>query len=149
NLGAGKLDRVTKIVRITLVIGISAAIVFSGIALAFPKQIFTAFSSEAEVQGMAFLYMGSLAVSFLSFALMAPYNAVLNGLGHASLGLFIGIMDGVVARIGLSLLLGVTFKMGVMGFWYGNAFAGYVTVIIGAAYYYSGRWRKRKLLIQN
>jgi Na+-driven multidrug efflux pump len=90
--------------------------------------------------------MPVMVVTFLGSALMTPYNSLINGLGYASLSMVIGLLDGVVARISLSLALGAAF--GVMGYWYGNAVAGFVTVILAAAYYYSGRWRTRKLLVE-
>ena len=62
------------------------------------------------------------------------------------LSLMIGLLDGVVARISLSLLLGSRF--GIEGFWYGNSAAGFVTVILAGAYYFSGRWKTRKLLVR-
>lgn len=58
----------------------------------------------------------------------------------------ISLLDGVVARIGLCILLGDT--MGLTGFWLGNALAGFVTTIMAGAYYYSGKWRKRQPLLQ-
>jgi putative MATE family efflux protein len=148
NLGAGKLDRVSRIVRISLFIAVTYAIVFSAVIIIFPEQIFRLFSKEPEVLAMAGKFMPSLAVCYITFGLMCPFNALINGLGFASLGLVSGILDGVVARIGLSLLLGLTFSWGVAGFWYGNAYAGFVTVMIGGIYYFSGRWKKRKLIIQ-
>ena len=58
----------------------------------------------------------------------------------------ISVLDGVVARIGLCILLGNT--MGLSGFWLGNALAGFVTTIMAGVYYYSGAWKKRHLLLK-
>ena len=51
-------------------------------------------------------------------------------------------MDGILTRIGLSLLLGVGLAWGIRGFWYGNALSGLVPFLIGAAYLFSGRWKR-------
>ncbi|NLO46705.1 MAG: MATE family efflux transporter [Clostridiales bacterium] len=147
NLGAGKPERVKRIVNTTLLICIGAFLVISIPFIVFSKQVFMIFSSDPEVLEMAPSYMWVLTVYFLTFALMSPYKAVVNGLGHASLGFAIGIMDGVITRIGLAVLLGITFNMGVMGFWFGSAAAGITAALIGGIYYYSGRWKKRKLLV--
>jgi len=37
---------------------------------------------------------------------------------------------------------------GIMGFWYGNVFAGYVPFIVGGLYFSSGMWKHRKLAIE-
>ena len=147
NLGAGKPERIKRIVNTILLICIGAFLVISTTFIVFSKQVFMIFSNDPEVLKMAPSYMWVLAVYFLTFALMSPFNAVVNGLGHASLGFFIGMMDGVVTRIGLAVLLGITFNMGIMGFWLGSAAAGITAALIGGTYYYSGRWKKRKLLV--
>ena len=59
-----------------------------------------------------------------------------------------GLIDSVVARVGLSYLLGVVLGRGIEGFWYGNAIAGYCPMLIGGVYYFSGLWKKRRLLIR-
>jgi len=147
NMGAGKPDRVKLMVRTASIICIGAGVLVSGIFLIFPKQIFSLFDTNPEVLAWAPRYMWTLALAFLSFALMSPFNAVINGIGFAGLSLVIAIMDGVVSRIGLSLFMGITLNMGIEGFWYGNSIAGFTTGIIGGAYYLSGKWKTRKLII--
>ena len=53
----------------------------------------------------------------------------------------VALLDGILCRIGLSLLLGVTLGMGIRGFWYGNALSGLVPFLIGGGYLLSGRWK--------
>jgi putative MATE family efflux protein len=149
NIAAEKYDRVKKIVRVSLICCFIFATFLSVIMELFPKQIFSIFDTDAEVLEWAPAYMHVAVVTFFSFVFMTPFNAVINGLGYATLSFVIGMMDGVVARIGLSLLMGIAMDMGIIGFWYGNALAGYVSAILGAAYYFSGRWKTHKLLIDN
>lgn len=144
-LGARKYDRVTKIVHISLAVNIAYIAVLSVLLLCFPTEVFRLFTSDSDVLSWAGRYMPVMVVTFVGSALMTPYNSLINGLGYASLSMVIGLLDGVVARIALSLALGAAY--GIMGYWYGNAIAGFVTVILAAAYYYSGRWRTRKLLV--
>ena len=145
NLGARKPDRVKRIVHISLALNLAYTAILSAVLLLFPHQIFRAFTSDAEVLQWASAYMPVCIVGYIASALMMPYNAVINGLGYASLSLIIGLLDSVVARIALSLIMGKIW--GIMGYWYGNALAGYVTVILAAMYYYSGRWKTRKLAV--
>ena len=85
---------------------------------------------------------------FLSFALMAPTLGLINGVGFTSLNLVIALLDGVAARIGFSLLLGMTAGMGLEGFWLGSALAGYVSVLLAGIYFFSGKWKTRKLTVE-
>ena len=148
NLGAKKIDRVRRIIGSSLIFCFCIACVLSGLMVAFPKQIFGLFDDDPEVLEMAVTFVPIAVLNFFGFALRAPFNALVNGLGFASMGLFIGIMDGVVARVGLTMLLGVALGFGIQGFWYGNVFAGYVTFFIGGIYYLTGRWKNREPVIK-
>lgn len=147
NLGAGRQDRIPRIVHTHLGINVAAATLFSVIFILFPEGMFSIFNSDPEVLAWARSYIGVAVLAYFSMALMSPYNAVINGIGYASLSLVIGLLDGVIARVGLSLLLGDVLGWGVQGYWYGNVLAGFVTVILAAIYFYSGRWKKRKIII--
>ncbi len=147
NLGAKKRDRVSKIVHTSLAINLAYVVVLCTVLMIFPTQIFRLFTADAAVLEWAPAFMPVMVVTFVANALMSPYNALINGLGYASLSMVIGLLDGVVARISLGLALGAAY--GIMGYWYGNALAGFVTVVLAAAYYYSGRWKTRKLLVEN
>lgn len=148
NMGAGKPERVKKLVWVALAVDMVAFVIMAAVYLGFPEAVFGLFNSDPEVLAWASRYMVTCVLAILTFALMSPFNAVINGIGYASLGFVIGMLDGVVARIGLSLLMGITFGMGIEGFWYGNALAGFATVIPAAIYFFSGRWQKRKLIVE-
>ena len=70
----------------------------------------------------------------------------MSGVGASTLQLGVSLMDGVVARIGLSMLFGITLTMGLSGFWIGSAMATYVTVILGWLFFFFGRWQNRSLV---
>jgi Na+-driven multidrug efflux pump len=139
---------VPKVVHCILAVCTIEAVICSLVIFFFPVQVFSLFNRDSEVLKLCVLYRGAAVVAYMSFGLRAAYNAVVNGIGFASLGLFSGLMDGVVARIGLALLLGVTFGFGVQGYWYGSAMAGLVSAGIVGIYYYSGKWKTRKLITQ-
>jgi len=83
---------------------------------------------------------------FLSFALMSPALGFINGVGFVGLNMAVAIGDGVIARIGLSLLFANVLGLGLHGYWWGSALAGFVSVLGGWAYYFFGKWQSRKLL---
>ena len=47
---------------------------------------------------------------------------------------------------GLGLLLSGPLGLGLHGYWWGSALAGFVSTIGGWAYFFSGRWKTRKIL---
>ena len=69
-------------------------------------------------------------------------------LGFAALGFTVGMLDGVVFRIGISILLGTVLKMDITGFWLGSVLAGYTYLFVGGAYFFSGKWRTRPLAVK-
>lgn len=148
NYAAGKKQRVVKIVGTVALYGLSFALILSVIMIFFPEQVFAIFDSSYETVSMASTYSIIAVLSFFGFASRAPFLALINGQGNATLGFAIGVADSIVARICISLLLGIVFDMGVMGFWLGAVLAGYTYTIVGGIYFFSGKWKKRQLAVK-
>ena len=76
-------------------------------------------------------------------ACRTPTSALINGIGYAGMNFVMGMMDGVVVRIGLAVLMGRVLGMGVHGYWYGSAIAGYMFFVVVFPYFLSGRWKRK------
>ena len=146
NIAAGQIQRVKRSMLITTLLCLGYWLVLSAVCLLFPRGVFGLFTQDEAVLEMTGVYMPVLVVMFLSFATMSPPLGLINGVGHVRLNFVIALADGVVARIGLGLLLARVLGMGLSGYWWGSALAGFVSSIWGYAYYFSGRWEQRKLL---
>lgn len=146
-LGAGKTDRVPRVIRFAMLVNLSFATILTLLTVLMPHRIFGLFNTDPDVLTMAMTYIPCAVLNYYGFALRSPVFSLINGVGHPSLNLTVGLLDGVICRIGLALLLGIVAGIGVKGFWYGNICAGYVPFIIGGTYYLSGRWKTRKILI--
>jgi len=85
---------------------------------------------------------------FLGSACRAPMNALINGSGNHKVNFATAILDGLVMRIGLSILLGLVLNLEYIGFWLGDALAGFTPLWIGLVYYFSGSWKTRKYVIK-
>jgi Na+-driven multidrug efflux pump len=144
--GAKKFQRVKQCHWACMAVCMIAWVVVGGCYLLFPRQIFSLFSSDPEVINMAPQYLTIAVVWVLSMCSMTAPLSVVDGVGHSMLGLVISILDGVVARIGLCILLGKA--LGMQGYWLGNAAAGFVSTILAGVYYLSGRWQKRQPLLK-
>ena len=70
-----------------------------------------------------------------------------NGIGNARMSFIVGIIDGVVARVGLAMLFGLVFEMGIMGFWLGDICASFMPFVICGIYFWSGKWKKSGLAV--
>ena len=140
-LGARKTERVPKIVFHAMWIVAIPAAIFALITLFRPDLLFGLFSQDPAVLTMAISYVPIAMIQYLGCVLRPPNFALINGSGNSKLNLAVALLDGIFTRIGLSLLLGVTFGLGIRGFWYGNALSGLVPFLIGTVYLISGRWK--------
>ena len=141
-LGAGKTKRVPKVVFHALWIVAIPASIFAVITAFRPEWLFGLFSQDPEVLKMAVTYIPVAMVQYLGATLRPANFALINGSGNSRMNLLVALLDGIACRIGLSLLLGITMGMGIIGFWYGNALSGLVPFLIGTVYLVSGKWKK-------
>ncbi len=146
NIAAGRHDRLKQSMGFTTLFCLMYWILLAAVCLLFPTGVFRLFTSEPEVLAMAPRFLVIQVVMFLSFALMSPPLGFITGIGNTRLNFIIAVADGVLARIGLGLFLAVTCGIGLYGYWWGSALAGFVSVIAGWIYYFSGKWKHRKIL---
>lgn len=139
---ARKMDRVKQTYWSCFVINMIWFAILSACYLLMPEKIFGCFTDDAAVVGLAPTYLQLAVVWLFALCTMTAPFALVNGIGFASFNLVVGLLDGVVARIGLSLLLG--HLMGLPGYWLGNALAGFVTTIPMTFYFFTGRWMRRE-----
>lgn len=145
NIGAEKYDRVPKIMLTVAAITFTVAIAMSLAFCTFPLQLFGIFSSEKEVLDIALEYLPIAVLMFFGSACRAPANALINGSGNYKMNFATAIFDGIIMRIGLAVLFGLVLDWGYLGFWLGDALAGFTPLVIGAVFFVSGRWKKRTI----
>lgn len=144
SFGARKMDRVKHAFRACMVICMIWWVVLSACYLLFPRQIFGMFTTDEQVLALAPTYLRYAVIWLLALCSMDAPFALVQGVGYASFNLIVGLLDGVAARIGLSMLLG--HFMGLTGFWLGSGLAGFVTTIAMGIYYLTGRWETREAI---
>ncbi len=148
-IGAEKFDRVSKVMSISFVLDLIVASLLSIIIFLAPDAVFGMFTSESDVLSLAREFVPAAVLIFISCAFRAPMFALINASGNSILNLVSAILDGFIARIGFSLIMGITLNMGIRGFWYGDAIAGYMPFVIGGIFYVSGKWKTRKHIIKD
>lgn len=145
NMAAGKPERVKQAVRTCFLLNACVYGLFIALCLLAPKAVFSLFTTEADVLALAPTYLRITCIGFAASLFNSSFNSVINGVGFTSLSMAIGLLDGVVARVALSAILGA--KLGLNGFFLGHSLAIWVTGILALAYYLSGHWQRRKLAI--
>ncbi len=148
NIGAEKYKRVSRIVLAAFLFDLGLMAILIILLVSFPTQIFSLFTTDSSIMPVAMEYIPVGALVFLSSAFRCPMNALLNGSGNYRINFIVAILDGLVNRIGFGLLFGLVLDMGYVGFWLGDAVAGFTPFVVGGVYYLSGRWKTRKFVIK-
>ena len=148
NFGAGRNDRVSSVFWHVLLLSVGFAALLTVILLLFPTRIFRLFDDDPAVLAVAMEAIAMIVLNFFGAATRTPASALINGIGFAGMNFVMGIMDGVVVRIGLAVLMGKVLGMGVHGYWYGSAIAGYMFFVVVFRYFLSGIWKRRKTLVE-
>ena len=143
NFAARKFDRVTKALITALAVGLGYSAALSAVMLLAPEAVFRLFDDDPAVLAMSHSYAVIAVLNFFGYSVRGPSTALCNGMGFPVLNFLLGLLDGVVMRIGLCILLAEGFGMGVTGYWLGGALAGYAFFLVMFPYYLSGKWKKR------
>lgn len=142
NLAAGRLDRVRRTMLCVGTVTCGLAVLLSFAFCLFPMQMFGIFTSEAAVLALAVPYLPIAVLSFGCSGLRPVTRVLLDGSGNRRINLYIALLDAIVARIGFAILFGIVLDWGYMGFWLGSTLAGYVPILIGVVFYFTGIWKK-------
>lgn len=146
NIGAKKYSRVKEIIIAIFKITCSIALIFSILMLLFPTEIYRCFTEDKEVISIGMTFIPIAILIFWGSAARSGMNAFLNGSGNYGINFVTALLDGIILRIGLSFLFGLSLKMGYFGFWLGDALAGFTPLFIGIVFYISNRWKKQNIV---
>jgi Na+-driven multidrug efflux pump len=147
NMGAGKRKRAQRAVHITMLLGIGIFLIYTLLLILIPTQMFNLFTDDPSVHELVPMLVITLFVAFPAFAIMPSVSSFAQGIGNTKLTMIFSFLDGIILRIGLSLLFGIVLDMGLFGFLLGSNLAVYGMMVPCAIYYFSGVWKKRKMLV--
>ena len=144
NLGAKQYERVPKILRTVGFCTILISTVVAFVMVGFQDSIYRMFTSDEVVVSNAYILLIPIILNFYGAATRSIAFSLINGSGNTKLNYAVAVLDGIISRIGIAALLGFMVKMGCQGFWYGDALAGFIPIVIGMCYYFWGNWKKVK-----
>lgn len=147
NIGAEKYGRVRRILGSAFLINGICFSVLIAVIILFPRSVFGLFTADANVLALCLEYVIILVVTFVASALRDSMNAFTSGCGNYKFNFAVAIIDGLITRIGLSLLFGLGLSMGYFGFWLGDALSGSMPFVLGSIYYLSGWWKKKSAIV--
>ena len=146
NLGARKYARVNKTLVTILTIGLALTLGLHIIMATDPDAVYSIFTPDKDLLAVAAVLTVPIILNFYGAATRSVAFSLINGSGRSGLNLAVAIIDGVIARIGLAALLGFALHMDCLGFWMGDALAGFMPLVIGGVFYLSGKWKEEAAL---
>ena len=142
NLGARKFSRVNQILITIFAISMALSVLLTAVMLLWPDAVYAMFTPDVDVLGLASVLTVPIILNFYGSATRSVAFSLINGSGRSKLNLAVALIDGVLCRIGLAALLGFALHLDCYGFWLGDSLAGFMPMMIGLAFYLSGRWKK-------
>ncbi len=149
NIAAKQQERAQKVVYYAWFYAMAWTLVFMVIYLNWGETLFKLFSDDPNVHEMSHIFIKAILWMFPAMAIMRGSNAFVQGIGNARLSMILSLLDGVVLRIGLSWLFGIVFNWGFYGFVLGYGLAPYGCGVPGLIYFFSGKWKKRRILAED
>lgn len=146
NLGAKKQERAAKTVWTTLWMSLIVAVIASVLAWIVPRQMFSLFTNEEAVKELGVVFMHIMTIHFFCSAFVGAFQSMVTGCGFVELGFGIGVLDGVICKIGFSLIFLNLLGVGETSFWWGTAVSRFLPGLLCLWYFLSGKWKKRKML---
>ena len=146
NLGAKKYDRAAKTVLATFLMNLPIACISAILSWTIPRQLFFLFTDEPAVMELGVTFLRIISIHFFGTAFVGAFNAMVSGSGFVELGFIIGVLDGVICKVGFSLIFLNLLNIGPTSFWWGTAVSRFLPGLLCLAYFLSGKWRRRKML---
>lgn len=140
NLGARKRERVRDVVRSSMILSGSIALVVSLACLTIPEIFLRVFTSDTGVLIEGSRYLRTMAFAFIPMAWMFTLTGVLRGAGDTVASMFISLGSLWLVRVPLTSYLAFRRGMGPQGVWLGIAISIYMGCLFNYLYYRTGRW---------
>ena len=147
NIGAGETERAKKTMLTGMVIaGAISAVVFV-IVEAFPGFIISLFDTNPDVIAVGKEYLRFIAIDYL----LAPFVFCMNGLaigsGYTNFALFNACFSSIAVRAPMAYIMVALTTLGFNGVGIATGTASLASIIIGAIFVSSGKWKKPKIKI--
>lgn len=141
NIGANKMERISKGLKATLKLMSIVSIVITLLAVVFAEPIISVFTTDKEVIDIGIHYLYIVSPFYIVLAAMFVISGLLRGAGDTIASMIITIITLWLFRIPASYFLSL--KIGVVGIWWGIPVAWIVGAFIAYFYYRTGSWKKR------
>ncbi len=144
NIGAGKIDRVKKGMRASLIMSILFSLMMSIVVIFGGTALMNLFTPDKDVINAGYDYLLIVGSSYIIFSVMFTFTGVFRGAGDTIVPMFITLITLWLIRIPLSYYLSVDFAE--KGIWYSIPIAWFIGAISSVIYFYTGKWKTKSVV---
>lgn len=151
NVGARKMDRVTKGAKQGTLLAVSTSAVLTGLILIFGKQLMGIFTQTTELVELSRDMMGIIAVGYIAMAVTQSLSGVMRGAGDTMTPMWISLFTTVVVRVPIAY--GIAYLTRTAQLPNGRQECVFISLlcawVLGALvttiFYFRGGWKKKVL----
>lgn len=141
NIGAKKLERIYKGLKISLIFASVISITMSIVAILWSVPLMKLFSNDSNVIAIGREYLIIVSLFYLLFSTMFIFNGLLRGAGATLIPMFITLFSLWLVRIPLAVFLSKI--MGEQGIWWAIPIAWFFGSLGSFLYYRFGKWKDK------
>jgi putative MATE family efflux protein len=146
SMGANDPRRAAKVARYGIFVSLICNVIFLSMIQLLVRPFLGVFTADVEVIKLGVLYLRiCCSANFIPYVVMNLLDNFATGVGAPFVAMFNTLLHSVVMRLGLSLLLTVTFRYGFMGLCVAESVSPVIPCAIGLVFFLRGRWRKQTL----
>ena len=147
NIGAGDTKRAKKTMLTGMGIAFAISAVVFVIVQIFPQQIISLFDTNEEVIKMGADYMRFIALDYIFVPFVFCMNGLAIGAGYTNFALFNACFSSILVRVPFAYLVVYFTDLGFNGIGLATGLASVASIIVGAIYVASGKWKNPKIRI--
>ncbi len=147
NIGAGETERAKKTMLTGMGIAFGITIFVFALVQLFPQQIISLFDTNEEVIAVGSDYMRFIALDYLFVPFVFCMNGLAIGAGYTNFALFNACFSSILVRVPFAYIMVNLTSMGFNGVGIATGLASVASMIVGAIYVASGKWKKPKIKI--
>ena len=119
NFGAGRIDRIRRVLSVSLRYGFALAAIGTLAALLFTSELMLFFTRDPEVVAVGIRFLRIEAFVFPAYVLLYICTSAMQGIKQPMFAIWIGLYRQIAGPVGVFHLLTTVLGWGIMGIWWG------------------------------
>lgn len=142
NLGAGKLERISRALARTILMSLVVVVAVIAIIYPFAPELVRVFGVTGDSGDVAVVYLRFVALAFAVFCVYFSINGVLQGSGDVVFTAF-NTFSGLAIKVVFVYLVAYLTPVGMAAIWWGNLVSWIYSLVLSALRYRFGPWRSK------